>query len=227
MEADFVYGENTEMYLKTLAELAVGKDVVPVTDLAERLGISTVSASEKVHRLQDQGFVEHLPYKGVSLTDAGRRRANIVLRQHRLWERFLVDHLDVDWQDAHEVACRLEHATTMDLCERLATYLEEPTTCPHGNPIQDAEALPAPEQGQTLTHFDEAGEVVVTRIFPENTSLLSEIASLGLTPGASCQVFSTPVEGGPLELVIAGQPVTVSDEIGRHLYVRSADEAAQ
>ena len=62
------FSESAEMYLKTIAELAVGEAVVPVTTLAEHLAISTVSASEMVHKLQAQGLVGHTPYKGVRLT---------------------------------------------------------------------------------------------------------------------------------------------------------------
>jgi DtxR family Mn-dependent transcriptional regulator len=80
------FSESAEMYLKTIAELSAGDSMVPVTALAEQLAISTVSASEMVHKLQAQGLVGHTPYKGVRLTPEGTRRANIVLRRHRLWE---------------------------------------------------------------------------------------------------------------------------------------------
>jgi DtxR family Mn-dependent transcriptional regulator len=64
------FAESEEMYLKTIAEISRHGDLVPVTNIAEQLSISTVSASEMVHRLQDRGLLEHTPYKGVRLTDA-------------------------------------------------------------------------------------------------------------------------------------------------------------
>lgn len=224
MSVNLVYGENTEMYLKTLVELAAEKEIVPVTDLAERLGISTVSASEKVHRLQDQGFVEHLPYKGVLLTDTGRRRANTVLRRHRLWERFLVDHLEVDWQDAHEAACRLEHATNEEICERLASFLEQPTTCPHGNPIPSLEASPYPKPGLRLHQVDAPVQIVVMRVFPESETLLSEVASMDLMPGTCAKVISPSGDEEPAQLIINGNLVTIPVEIARYLYIRILNE---
>ncbi|MEK7682537.1 MAG: metal-dependent transcriptional regulator, partial [Chloroflexota bacterium] len=67
------FGESAEMYLKSIHELMGDSGVVPISTLAERLGITAVSASEMVRRLQAQGLVEHRPYKGVALTDAGQR----------------------------------------------------------------------------------------------------------------------------------------------------------
>ena len=62
------FGSSAEMYLKTIAELAYEREPVPVTSVADRLGISTVSASEMIHRLEARKFVKHRPYKGVYLT---------------------------------------------------------------------------------------------------------------------------------------------------------------
>jgi DtxR family Mn-dependent transcriptional regulator len=219
MVTDVVYGENTEMYLKTLVELAADRGMVPVTGLAERLGISTVSASEKVRRLQDQGFLEHLPYKGVSLTEAGRKRANTVLRRHRLWERFLVDHLNVEWQHAHDAACRLEHATSREISERLALFLDEPETCPHGNPIPAAEEASSPTHGTRLADLETASPVVVLSVFPESTPLLVGVAELGLLPGTRCEVLSTSPAGGPIEASVGDQKVDIPHELATHLFI--------
>lgn len=221
---DSVYGENTEMYLKTLMELAAGRQVVPVTALADRLGVSTVSASEKVRRLQDQGFVEHLPYKGVQLTTAGLKRANTVLRRHRLWERFLVDHLQVEWAHAHDAACRLEHATSREISERLAIFLNEPETCPHGNPIPAAGASSKARNEKRLDKLNSGGEVVIHSVFPESTALLEQVASLKLLPGTACRVISLPAGTSPAQVSMGRRTVQIPDEIAAHLYVRLVEE---
>jgi len=63
-----VSGESAEMYLKTICELTAIDPLVPISALADRLGISVVSATEMVHRMQGQGLLEHKRYKGVRLT---------------------------------------------------------------------------------------------------------------------------------------------------------------
>jgi DtxR family Mn-dependent transcriptional regulator len=227
MSADLIYGENTEMYLKTLVELMADREIVPVTGLAERLGISTVSASEKVHRLQDLGFVEHLPYKGVSLTKAGQRRANDVLRRHRLWERFLVDHLNVEWHVAHDAACRLEHATNDEISERLAGFLKEPETCPHGNPIPKADGSGSLGTGLLLTELETQCEFIVESVFPESTAVLEEISTLGMLPGTACKLVAPLSDGNYIELRCSERSERVSEEVARHLHVRVIGEVDQ
>ena len=103
--------ESREMYLKSIYELASGDELVPVSLLAKRMGISPVSAAEMVKRLEDHQLITHTPYKGVSLTETGLQRALIVVRRQRLWGRFLADHLDIPWSQVYDVSCRLEHTT--------------------------------------------------------------------------------------------------------------------
>jgi DtxR family Mn-dependent transcriptional regulator len=133
------YGESAEMYLKSIYELMDETQVVPISMLAERLGITVVSATEMVHRMQDQGFVEHVPYKGVTLTQNGQLSARAILRRQRLWECFLFEELNLPWERVYDLACKLEHAAGPEVTEALAAQLNEPARCPHGNPIPNAE----------------------------------------------------------------------------------------
>ena len=80
----YSFNESAEMYLKTVSELADNCAPVPISAVAERLGVSPVSATEMVHRLQENGLLSHFPYRGVTLTEAGWRQAAGVVRSHRL-----------------------------------------------------------------------------------------------------------------------------------------------
>ena len=111
MSTPHVSSESIEMYLKSISELEISESPVSISRLAERLGLSSPSAIEMVKRLVEQDLVIHTPYKGVDLTDKGRKRAYVIVRRHRLWERFLTDTLVLPWERVHDYACRLEHAT--------------------------------------------------------------------------------------------------------------------
>src|SRR5262245_36624515 len=106
--------ESTEMYLKAMVELGQG-DKEAVGRLADRLGVTNVSANEMVHRLTDHGLVSHTPYKGVELTETGQAAARSVLRRQRLWECLLYYHLKIEWAKLYELACTLEHATAPEV----------------------------------------------------------------------------------------------------------------
>ncbi|GIK58333.1 MAG: metal-dependent transcriptional regulator [Chloroflexi bacterium] len=78
------FNESAEMYLKPISELADGDESISIAAIAGQLGISSVSATEMVHRLKDRGLLEHTQYKGVHLTDKGQRKANALIRAHHL-----------------------------------------------------------------------------------------------------------------------------------------------
>ena len=99
-------------YLEAIFRLGGDERPVPIPELAGHLEVAGASANEMVRRLAERDLATYEPYKGVSLTEEGRRQALTVVRRHRLWERFLTDVLDMPWDQVHKEACRLEHATS-------------------------------------------------------------------------------------------------------------------
>ena len=116
--------EAEEMYMITLAKLAERgvQSPVPLTLLAEELAVLPVSANQMVHKLEQEGILDYVPYKGVAMRPEGRRLANRTLRRRRLWELFLVDRLGLPFAEADALACRMEHITSAEVTERLAVH---------------------------------------------------------------------------------------------------------
>lgn len=124
-----------EEYSEAIFELAEdGVDVIQAR-IAERLDVSRPAVSEMVRKMQREGLVELSPSSSIELTDDGRRLAVTVVRRHRLAERFLTDVLNLSWADAHHEAGRWEHVISPVVEAALVRILDDPTTCPHGNPI--------------------------------------------------------------------------------------------
>src|SRR5688500_10722641 len=126
-----------EEYLEAIHELEEEGVQVIQARLAERLGHSAPSVSETMRRLKDDGYVT-LSNRTISFTEKGRQRAESVVRKHRLAERLLTDVIGLEWHKAHLEACRWEHVISDEVEERLVALLENPQTCPHGNPIPGA-----------------------------------------------------------------------------------------
>src|SRR5947209_16393543 len=119
--------------------------------LAERLGVKPPSVTAMLKRLAESPggpYVEHTPYRGVVLTEAGLAVALEMLRHHRLIELFLAELLDVPWDQVHAEAERLEHVLSEELEERIADKLGQPTRDPHGDPIPSREGVM--DAGQTV-----------------------------------------------------------------------------
>lgn len=198
--------ETVEMYLKTIAELSGSDSAVVIARVAERLGVTAVSANEMVKRLAKQGLVVHKRYKGVSLTPDGRATAYSVIRRQQLWECFLVDHLKFEWSGAYEMACRLEHATSNVLAEALSAYLGHPAVCPHGNPIPNRDGTLPDVKTRPLTALKVGEKGCIHSIQPTTTDVFAYLNRHQILPNRAFTV----VEIAPLE-----GPITLNLESGQ------------
>src|SRR6185503_18156581 len=115
--------QSTEDYLKGIHKLGSAGGEVTTSALARHLGIGDGSVTDMLKKLAAKKLIRYVPYRGVSLTEAGRRTALKMTRKHRLWEIFLVRHLGYTWDEVHEEAERLEHATSDELEGRLNDML--------------------------------------------------------------------------------------------------------
>jgi len=120
--------ESTEMYLKEIYLLSRDGDAAKTGDIADRLGVSPPSVTEKLSGMDD-AFVEYQKYKGAQLTEDGREMAEDILQKHCLVERFLVKFLDVD-EGFHEEACRIEHVMSDEVASQLGAIVDQESDCP-------------------------------------------------------------------------------------------------
>jgi DtxR family Mn-dependent transcriptional regulator len=214
-------GESAEMYLKTIFELTVAEPLVPISILADRLGISPVSATEMIHRMKSQALIEHERYKGVHLTDRGAIRAQRILRRHRLWERFLADHLHLPWESVHDFACRLEHASGRKIVEALAEFLNNPQVCPHGNPIPSAGGEMALPSGVSLNKLQPGDRGLVERITPESSAVLTYAAHRNIKPGVEVSIRSVNEYDQLRTLYINNKEEVISESITARIFLRT------
>ena len=212
--------ESAEEYLGAICKLGEEGQPVALSALAKHLEISSVSANEMVRKLVERDLVFYEPYKGVSLTPAGQTQALVVIRRHRLWERFLTDVLGLSWDQVHEEACRLEHVTSPLVEELLAQFLGEPETCPHGHPIPTADGDMVAEAGRPLAELTAGQRATVLRVPEEDVALLRYLASLGLEPQATVQVEAAAPFQGPLTVRVGEAQHVLGRELASQIVVR-------
>lgn len=211
--------ESTEMYLKAMAEIN-DHDVVAIARLAERLGVTPVSANEMMRRLGEQGLVSHTPYKGVNLTKKGREVACNVLRRQRLWECFLYDHLKIEWSMVYEFACSLEHATAPEVTEALAGFLGDPKTCPRGNPIPAADGSFKPLDAIPLSEVKLGETAHVLAVNATATDVLKYLQEKNILPGRDVTVVEIAPMQGPLVLRVAEKDVALGLSVAEFVLVK-------
>ena len=141
--------EAIEDYAKAIYALSVDRPgPVANGELAARLRVTPATATSMLKRLADLGLVDYLPYKGVTLTEAGEKVALEVIRHHRLIEAYLAEALGMPADRVHAEAEVLEHYISEELELLIAAKLGEPSHDPHGTPIPGPDLLPpAGERG--------------------------------------------------------------------------------
>ncbi|RAH14335.1 MAG: hypothetical protein CMB56_005450 [Methanobacteriota archaeon] len=188
----FVF-EAEEMYLQKLYEFWEKDNEKPVRtkDLAVSLSIKDASATGMIQKLSDKGLVSYEKYKGVQFTDEGFKIGRQIKRRHRLIECLLIDVMGFKG-DAHEAACRMEHAIDDELEIRLNELLGNPKNDPSGSPI------PPPKDDLKRNEINEHPEVFVLNsmkssqkgqicaiMFNDNKSKL--ISEMGLELGSKIE----------------------------------------
>ena len=205
-------------YLKAIYVLESAGERVTTSALARRMAVSAPSATAMTKRLDELGLVERLPYRGVALTEAGRRGALEVLRHHRLLERYLVDRLGLSLDAVHAEAELLEHALSEELEAKIDEELGYPTHDPHGDPIPDRDLRLVHGESRSLLDLEPGARASIARVPDGDSELLRYLGELGLLPEATVEVVAQAPFNGP---------VTVRTSSGEHAISRElADRIA-
>jgi DtxR family Mn-dependent transcriptional regulator len=198
--------QSVEDYLKAIYRLSPEGRHASTSDIAHLLELSAPSVSGMVKRLSELGLLEHVPYKGVQLTDAGRRAALRMVRRHRLIEAYLVEFLGYSWDAVHAEAERLEHAVSDTLVEKMAAALGHPAVDPHGDPIPAADGSIHELACTALADVPVEQTVEIRRVDERDPERLRYLATLGLVPGVVVTLRDRQPFGGPVTVEVAGVP---------------------
>jgi DtxR family Mn-dependent transcriptional regulator len=218
--AEHRHSEAIEDYAKSIYALARRSGgPVSTNDLAERLSVTPASVSAMLKKLAERGLVEHVPYRGVLLTDAGQRVALEVLRHHRLLELYLTEHLDVPWDRVHEEAEALEHVISEDLEARIAAKLGNPTHDPHGDPIPSADLAIDATDTRSLESLEEGARGRFVRVSDSDPAMLRYLDERGIALGEDLEVVERQPFGGPLTVVIGGARHVLGGALARAMRV--------
>lgn len=215
-----------EDYLQAIYNMRREGKVVIGARLSEKLAVAGPTVWAAVQRMQRDGLAVLNERKEIVLTSAGLEAAASIIRRHRLTERLLTDILGLEWAEAHEEAHLIEHAVSPRVEQRIREILNNPATCPHGNPIPGALAEPLPPT--YLLSAARPGETLVVDGINEDAEEDQELMRFfqrnGIVPGARLQVVELQPFNETLVVECNRRPVT----LGLHAaaQVRILEQAA-
>jgi len=212
--------EAVEDFLKIVYQLERQQSPVATTVIAAELGIKPPSVTEMARKLADHGLLEYEKYRGIRLTNSGRRIALEVIRHHRLIEMYLSEALGYTWDEVHDEADRLEHVISEQFEARIAAAMGHPNHDPHGDPIPGLDgSLPA-QEFTTLPQAPLNQPCLVHRITDQSPEMLRYLAGLGLVPGARIVVTGHEPPAGPIRLLIEDVASIIACDVASHILVK-------
>lgn len=209
---------NREDYLKIILELGGDTTKVNNKQIVSSLAVSPASVSEMISKLVKEQLIEHSPYQGVQLTETGLQKASSLIRKHRLWEVFLVEHLDYSWNEVHDDAEVLEHVTSEQLADHLEDYLNHPMHCPHGGIIPKKEQVVHEERRQTLESYPVGSKVRIARVLDEK-ELLDYLVTIDLNIDEEYEIVDVAAYEGPITIQNQQKKIPVSFKAASTIFV--------
>src|SRR5690606_15885654 len=184
------------------------------------VNIRSASATDMLGKLADKKLVEYEKYYGARLTEKGKSAALNIVRKHRLWEVFLTEKLGFGWDEVHEMAEELEHATSDELSDRLENFLGHPKTDPHGEPIPNKKGELDKLKLFSLSTIRPNMEVELKRISDETPSFLQYLQKNNLVPGVNLIIHNLNDFDESMDIVINGKnSLHISNQAATHLWV--------
>lgn len=205
--------------------LTTDDPVAHTGDLADALAISPGTATTTVKRLADRGLLEHVPYRGVGLTDAGRVNAVAAIRRHRIVERFLADMLGYAWNEADRLAASFEHDLPQEVEDRIFVALHRPATCPHGFPIPEPEMIDIPIM-PPLYALEPGDRAIVAVPGSVDPAVIDFLDTLGVRPGVRVEIKEKHPFDGPIVLTVDGRDRTLGAVVANQVFVSLEEESA-
>ena len=209
-----------ENYIKSIYHLQQGTGLVNTNSVAAEMNTRPASVTDMLKKLKSKKLLQYEKYKGFKLSEAGKKAALAVVRKHRLWEYFLVEHLKFDWDKVHPIAEELEHISSEELVQRLDNFLGNPLFDPHGDPIPKSNGE-IPTTVKTLLSEIEIGKSCrVVAVKDTSSVFLQYLEQLSVNIGTKIKVLDiVPFDNSMLLQIGKEIKTTVSKRFAESLLV--------
>ena len=128
-----------EDYLEAILQIVRKKKAAKAKDIAKRLKVNSSSVTGALQALARKGLVNYAPYDLITLTPAGDKIAQDVIRRHNALKKFFIEVLSIEEKEAEETACKVEHDVSPDIIKRLVEFVKFMEKCPFGGATWNSE----------------------------------------------------------------------------------------
>ena len=230
-----------EDYLEAIYHIVIAKQAARAKDIAKRLRVNNSSVTGALRTLSEKGYINYAPYDVITLTPKGHKHAEDVVRRHEALMDFFTKVLCIDKAEASEAACKMEHAVSRTILDRLIRFVEFIEICPRGGEsliqgfnnhcrqegavtCQDslARCLEDLKQRQKDIEGDQLDTVPLNDLRRRQRGKIVKIrgrggiskrlADLEITPGGIVEVLRTDTDTGAVDIKVRGYRLSLSTE---------------
>ena len=209
-----------ENYIKSIFHLQQETGLVNTNSLAAEMQTRPASVTDMLKKLKGKKLLQYEKYKGFKLNEAGKKAALNVVRKHRLWEFFLVEKLNFDWDKVHSIAEEMEHISSEELVQRLDNFLGNPSFDPHGDPIPDKNGKIQVIKQQSLSEISFKKNVTVSSVSNQTAQMLDMLKHYNIAIGTQLMVLKKFEFDGSLEIKVSKQNACIiSEQVAKNIFV--------
>jgi DtxR family Mn-dependent transcriptional regulator len=173
-----------------------------------------------IKKLAEKNVLIYQKYQGVTLTVEGKKTAAIIIRKHRLWEVFLVEKLNFNWDEVHDVAEQLEHIKSPKLIDEIDALLGFPTVDPHGDPIPDKEGEITIRKKVKLSTLKERDETILLAVKDSSDDFLRYLNKKKIAIGNTIKVINIEPFDNSVMVQINDVELLITNEVAENLLVK-------
>lgn len=237
-----ILSASMEDYLEAIYHIVTAKQAARAKDIAKRLDVNNSSVTGALRTLSEKGYINYAPYDVITLTPKGHKHAEDVVRRHEALMDFFTKVLCVDKTEASDAACKMEHAVSRTILDRLIRFVEFIEICPRGGEsliqgfnnhcrqegafvtCQDslASCLEELKQRQRDIEGDQLVTVPLNDLSRKQRGKIVKIrgrggiskklADLEITPGGIVEVLQTDTDTGAIDIKVRGYRLSLSTE---------------
>ena len=210
-----------ENYIKAIYKLW-GKEqqAISTNSIAVAMNTAAASVTDMLKKLKEKGYINHQKYKGTKMLPKGICCALLLLRKHRLWETFMVEKLNFNWDEVHIVAEQLEHIQSEQLIDSLDAFLGFPKYDPHGDPIPDKNGNIEPLKQTFLSELEIGAKAIIVWVKEHSSPFLQYLEKMHLILGTQVEVITVFEYDSSLLIKIKNsKECTISHKVAKNLFI--------
>ena len=213
--------KSEENYIKEIYALEQKyKTDINTNLLAKKIETKASSVTDMLKKLANKNLLIYKKYKGVKLNKKGEKIALCIVRKHRLWETFLVNKLDFNWDEVHEIAEQLEHIHSKKLTNQLDAFLNFPKVDPHGDPIPDAHGRFTTIKTVCLNKLKIGEKGIFIEVKNDSEKFLKYLTKNNITIGAKIKVIDKEEFDNSFKIEINNKQFNISENVINNLYLK-------